>query len=61
MLYLENFPIKIRNKDGNPGCQVAKTWHFHHVGPGSISDEGTKILRATWHDQKKSEKIGRGN
>ena len=44
ILKRENFPIKIRNKDGDPGCPVARTWHFHYMGPGSIPDEGAKIL-----------------
>ena len=35
-----------------PSGPVAKTWHFHCGGLGSIPGWGTKILQAVWHSQK---------
>ena len=39
-----------------PGCPVVRTWHFHFQGPGLIPGQGTKILQASWHSQKKKKK-----
>ena len=37
---------------------VARTWHFHCDGPGSIPGRGTEISQATWPSQ--TEKIRHG-
>ena len=36
-----------------PGGPVARTWHFHCCGLGSISDQETYILQAMHCGQKK--------
>ena len=36
-----------------PGSPVVRTQCFHCWGPGLIPGQGTKILQATWHSQKK--------
>ena len=36
-----------------PGGLVVRIRHFHCCGPGSIPGQGTEILQATWHGQKK--------
>ena len=36
-----------------PGGPVARTWHFHCRGLGSIPGQGTKTLLPAWYGQKK--------
>ena len=35
-----------------PGCAVVRALCFHYESAGSIPGQGTKILQATWCDQK---------
>ena len=39
-----------------PGGPVIKTLCFHCLGPGLITVQGTKILQAAQHSQKKKKK-----
>ena len=39
-----------------PGDPVIRTLHFHCQGPRFIPGQGTKILQATLHGQKKKKK-----
>ena len=39
-----------------PGSPEVRTQYFHCGGPSSISGQGTKILQATWGDQKVKKK-----
>ena len=40
-----------------PGGPVIKTLCFHCLGPGLITVQGTKILQAAQHSQKKKKKL----
>ena len=42
-----------------PGSPVVRTWHFHCQGLGLIPGQGTKILQAEWHGQKKKKEFHR--
>ena len=47
---------KKRNSWEFPVGPEVRTWHFHYCGPGSSPTQGTKILQAMWHGQKKKKK-----
>ena len=47
------FKKKITSFRELPGDPVVRTRTFTAVGPGSIPGQGTKILKAEWHGQKK--------
>ena len=42
--------LQMREFPGGPGVRAQ---HIHFQGPGSIPDQGTKILQAALHSQKK--------
>ena len=48
---------KIESPREFPGGPVVRTWCFHCCGLGSMPGQGTEILQATWHGQKKKEVI----
>ena len=45
--------VKIKKSWEFHGGPVVRTQSFHSRGPGSIPRQGTKILEALWHGQKK--------
>ena len=52
---------KKRNSWEFPLGPEVRTWHFHYCGPGSSPTQGTKILQAMWHGQKKKERKKRNS
>ena len=54
-MYVQRNNIKSNNREF-PGGPVVRTRHFHSGGGGLIPGQGTKILLAMWHGQKKKKK-----
>ena len=57
MLKKKRCHIKTNHIRELPGGPVVRTWCFHCWGPGSIPGQGTKILQAMWHGQKKKKSL----